>query len=112
MGQKLYKNYADDIAHFLRQGKKENIQKGFSYDRLNENLTSHPKMLWLDKTKNEANFRSLSALNTVTGVNTKYEEKLGAHPSFSHLKTTNGSEYYYRFNVCRCKKFYRLIQKI
>lgn len=95
MGQKLYKNYADDIAHFLRQGKKENIQKGFSYDRLNENLTSHPKMLWLDKTKNEANFRSLSALNTVTGVNTKYEEKLGAHPSFSHLKTTNDSEYYY-----------------
>ncbi|MGN6298308.1 MAG: adenylate/guanylate cyclase domain-containing protein [Ginsengibacter sp.] len=95
MGQKLYKNYADDIAHYLRQGKKENIQKGFSYNRLNENLTSHPKMLWFDKTKNEANFRSLSALNTVTGVNIKYEEKLGAHPSFSYLKTTNGSEYYY-----------------
>ncbi len=52
-------------------------------------------MLWQDKTKNEANFRSLSGLNTVTGVTAKYEEKLGAHPSFSHLKINNQSEYHY-----------------
>ena len=94
MKQKLYKNYADDIAHYLRQGKKSNLQKGFSYDRFNESL-SHPKMQWVDKVKNEANFRSLSALNSVTAEVTKYEEKLGAHPSFSYLKTTNGSEYHY-----------------
>lgn len=95
MTEKLYKNYADDIAHYLRQGKRNTIRKGFSSDGLNENLSSHPKMIWLDETKNEANFRSLSALNTVTGQVTKYEQKLGAHPSFSHLKTKNGSEYHY-----------------
>lgn len=95
MEQKLYKNYADDIAHYLRQGKKNNLQKGLSYENFSGKLSSHPKMEWIDKTKNEANFRSLSALNTITGQVTKYEGKLGAHPSFSHLKNTNGSEYHY-----------------
>lgn len=95
MEQKLYKNYADDIAHYLRQGKKNNLQKGLSYENFSGKLSSHPKMEWIDKTKNEANFRSLSALNTITGQVTKYEEKLGAHPSFSYLKSTNGSEYHY-----------------
>ncbi len=95
MEQKLYKNYTDDIAHYLRQGKKNNLQKGLSYENYSGKLSSHPKMEWIDKTKNEANFRSLSALNTITGQITKYEEKLGAHPSFSHLKSTNGSEYHY-----------------
>lgn len=95
MEQKLYKNYADDIAHYLRQGKKNNQQKGLSYENFSTKLSSHPKMEWIDKTKNEANFRSLSALNTITGQVTKYEEKLGAHPSFGHLKNTNESEYHY-----------------
>lgn len=95
MEQKLYKNYADDIAHYLRQGKKNNLQKGLSYENFSAKLSSHPKMEWIDKTKNEANFRSLSALNTITGQVTKYEEKLGAHPSFGHLKNTNESEYHY-----------------
>ena len=95
MNQKLYKNYVDDIAHYLRQGKKDNITKSFSSNRLNDNSSTSPTMLWQDKTKNEANFRSLSVLNSFTGVNTKYEEKLGAHPSFSHLKNSNKSEYHY-----------------
>lgn len=95
MNQKLYKNYVDDIAHYLRQGKKDNIRKGLSNYALQDNSLSHPKMLWADKVKNEANFRSLNALNAVATEITKYEEKLGAHPSFSHLKTTNGSEYHY-----------------
>lgn len=95
MEQKLYKNYVDDIAHYLRQGKKNNQKKGLSYEKFNAKFSSHPKMGWIDKTKNEANFRSLSALNTITGQVTKYEEKLGAHPSFAHLKNTNESEYHY-----------------
>ena len=95
MQQKLYKNYVDDIAHYLKQGKKDSVQKGFSQVRLNENLSKPPKMLWQDKLKNETNFRSLSALNSITGLSTKYEEKLGAHPSFKHLKDNNTSEYYY-----------------
>jgi class 3 adenylate cyclase len=95
MNQKLYKNYVDDIAHYLRQGKKDNITKSFSSNRLNDNSSASPTMLWQDKIKNEANFRSLSVLNSFTGVNTKYEEKLGAHPSFSHLKNSNKSEYHY-----------------
>jgi hypothetical protein len=93
MKQVLYKNYVDDIAYYLSQGKKDNIQKGFS--GLNENLSSKPQMKWVDKNKNEANFRSLSALNSVSGQKTKYEEKLGAHPSFSHLKTSHTGEYHY-----------------
>lgn len=95
MNQRLYKNYVDDIAHYLRQGKKDNITKSFSSNRLNDNSSTSPTMLWQDKIKNEANFRSLSVLNSFTGVNTKYEEKLGAHPSFSHLKNSNKSEYHY-----------------
>lgn len=95
MQQKLYKNYVDEIAHYLKQEKRGSISKGFSQGRLNENLSSAPTMLWQDRTKNEANFRSLSALNTVTGLNAKYEEKLGAHPSFNHLKNGNISEYHY-----------------
>jgi len=95
MNEKLYKNYVDEIAHYLKQEKRGSISKGFSQGRLNENLSSTPTMLWQDKTKNEANFRSLSALNSVTGLNTKYEEKLGAHPSFSHLKNSNKGEYHY-----------------
>jgi len=95
MNQKLYKNYVDDIAHYLRQGKKDNITKSFSSNRLNDNSSTSPIMLWQDKIKNEANFRSLSVLNSFTGFNTKYEEKLGAHPSFSHLKNSNKSEYHY-----------------
>lgn len=95
MNQKLYKNYVDDIAHYLKQSKGSSLTKGFSSGRLNEGLTPTPTMLWQDKTKNEANFRSLSALNSITGLNTKYEEKLGAHPSFSHLKNSDKSEYHY-----------------
>lgn len=92
MTQKLYKNYADEIAHYLRQGRKDSAQKAVNF---NDSLLSHPKMQWLDETKNEANFRSLGALNSLTGEVRKYKEKLGAHPSFSSLKTTNGSEYHY-----------------
>lgn len=95
MEQKIYKNYAEDIAHYLRQGKKHELQKGLNYENFSEKLSSHPRMEYVDKTKNEANFRSLSVLNTITGQITKYEEKLGAHPSFSHLKDTTGSEYHY-----------------
>lgn len=95
MSQKLYKNYADDIAYYLREGKKGTINKSSGYERLNEGLLSKPKMPWLDKTKNEANFRSLNALNAITGVPTRYEEKLGAHPSFKHLKNNSTSEYHY-----------------
>lgn len=95
MSQKLYKNYVDEIAHYLRQEKKNSISKGFSNARLNESISSNPTMLWQDKNKNEANFRSLSAINLVTGRTAKYEEKLGAHPSFSHLKNSDKSEYHY-----------------
>ncbi len=38
MNQKLYKNYVDDITHYLKQSKSNNIIKGFSHDRLNEKL--------------------------------------------------------------------------
>lgn len=95
MNRKLYKNYVDEIAHYLKQEKRNSISKGFSNVRLNENLSANPKMLWQDKNKNEANFRSLSAINSVTGRTAKYEEKLGAHPSFSHLKHSDKSEYHY-----------------
>lgn len=95
MNNKLYKNYVDDIAHYLKQEKKGNLSKGLGSGRLNESFSTTPTMLWQDKTKNEANFRSLSALNSVTGLTVKYEEKLGAHPSFSHLKNSDKSEYHY-----------------
>lgn len=93
MKETLYKNYVDDIAHYLRQNKKNEIQKSFS--NLNESSSLKPQITWTDKIKNEANFRSLNALNPITGRNTKYEEKLGAHPSFSHLKTRHTGEYHY-----------------
>lgn len=95
MNQKLYKNYADDIAQYLRQGKKNDINKSFSTSRLNENLSSNIELRWLDRTKNEADFLSLSALDTVTSFDTKYHEKLGAHPSFNHLKGTKKVEHHY-----------------
>ena len=95
MSQVLYKNYVDDIANYLRQGKKESFQKGFNSARLGDTSIQKPNMVWLDKTKNESNFRSLESLNSITGVSAKYEEKLGAHPSFSHLKGTKESEYHY-----------------
>ena len=95
MNQKLYKNYVDEIAHFLKQEKRSNFSKGLGYGRLNENLSSKPTILWLDKTKNEANFRSLNVLSSVKGRIAKYEEKLGAHPSFSHLKNSDNCEYHY-----------------
>ncbi len=95
MNQKLYKNYVDDIAYYLKQSKGNSITKGFSHGHLNENLSSATTMLWQDKIKNEVDFRSLKSLNVVTGVTAKYEEKLGAHPSFSHLKNSNKSEYHY-----------------
>ncbi|MGG7552444.1 hypothetical protein ACQ7CX_17685 [Chryseobacterium arthrosphaerae] len=93
--QKLYKNYADEIAYYLNQEKTSHFQKSFSAGSLNENRKYSPKMSWLDKTKNEANFRSLSALDAFTGIERKYEEKLGSHPSFQHLKNTTDSEYHY-----------------
>lgn len=95
MNQKLYKNYVDEIAHYLKQEKRSRSSKTFSNEsfqhRLNDNLT----MSYSDKIKNEANFRSLSALNSITGRTTKYEEKLGAHPSFNHLKNSDKSEFHY-----------------
>ena len=95
MEKKLYKNYVDEIASFLKQEKKSGVSKRFSYGPLNESLTSKPTMQWLDQTKNEANFRSLSVLNSLTGRVAKYEEKLGAHPNFRHLKNSDNSEYHY-----------------
>ncbi len=93
--EKLYKNYADEIAYYLNQDKSTQFQKSFSTGTLNESDNKIPKMSWLDKTKNEANFRSLSALDSITGIPRKYEEKLGAHPSFQHLKNTETGEYHY-----------------
>ncbi len=90
MQQKLYKNYVDEIAHYLKQEKKSGNQS-----RLIKNLSLTPKMLWQDKTKNEAYFRSLNAISSIPGLLVKYEEKLGAHPSFSHLKNSDQSEYHY-----------------
>ena len=95
MQQKLYKNYVDDIAHYLKQDKKGTLTKGHNYSHFDGNSSSTPTMLWLNETKNQANFRSLSALSSVTGLQTRYEEKLGSHPSFSHLKVSNKSEYHY-----------------
>lgn len=95
MNQKLYKNYVDDIAHYLKQSKKSSISKGLKSTNLHEKFSANPTMLWQDKIKNEANFRSLSPLNLVIGSTTKYEEKLGAHPSFNHLKNSDKSEYHY-----------------
>lgn len=95
MNNKLYKNYVDDIAHYLKQEKKGNFSKGLGRVRLNESFSPTSTMYWQDKNKNEANFRSLSALNSVTGLTVKYEEKLGSHPSFSHLKNSDKSEYHY-----------------
>lgn len=94
MKEKLYKNYVNDIAYYLQHSKKGNTQKNYSSGRITGTLTEKPKMLWQDKLKNEANFRSLRALSDVTGENTKYEEKLGAHPSFKHLKGSSESEYH------------------
>lgn len=93
--QMLYKNYADEIAHYLNQDKTTKLKKSFSAGSLNENFIRSPKMPWLDKTKNEANFRSLNALDSITGIQSKYEEKLGSHPSFNHLKNTTDGEYHY-----------------
>ncbi|WP_412476157.1 hypothetical protein [Flavobacterium sp. TBRC 19031] len=97
MKQALYKNYADDIAHMLRTGSKGKnksnmtLSKGLS----GPVMDTSPTMNWLNENKREANFRSLSALNSITGTEVRYAEKLGSHPSFSHLKSTNNSEYHY-----------------
>jgi len=95
MEPKLYKNYVDDIASYLRQPKRFCLSKEFSQRQVMNNLYPEPQMRSLDKNKNEANFRSLSALNTVSGRVAKYEEKLGAHPSFKHLKNSDKGEYHY-----------------
>ena len=95
MNNKLYKNYVDEIAHYLKQEKKGNLSKGIGGSRLNSSFSDVPTMLWQDRNKNESNFRSLSALSSITGLNVKYEEKLGSHPSFSHLKNSDKSEYHY-----------------
>ncbi len=92
MSQLLYKNYADEISYLLRNKKKTGTR---TFSGLNGPVVSSPKMLWQDKIKNEANFRSLSALNNITNLESKYQEKLGAHPSFRHLKNTGNSEYHY-----------------
>lgn len=95
MNQALYKNYADDIAHMLRTGSKGKSKTNLSLGRGLNGPAISPKMLWQDENKREANFRSLSALNTITGAEARYAEKLGAHPSFSNLKNSNNSEYHY-----------------
>lgn len=92
---KLYRNYAEDIAHYLKQGKNNAIKKSFNTGPVNENLNKNSELRWLDKTKNEADFLSLSALNTITSYDTKYHEKLGAHPSFHDLKGTKNVEHHY-----------------
>ena len=95
MNNKLYKNYVDDIAYYLKQEKRPKLAQAIGSYRMNEGVSNTPTMQWHDKIKNEANFRSLSALNTIAGNNVKYEEKLGAHPSFLHLKHGDKSEYHY-----------------
>ena len=93
MNQKLYKNYVDDIAHYLKQEKRNNLANASGIGSLNKSIK--PTMRWFDKAKNEANFRSLSVLDSVTGRVAKYEEKLGAHPSFNYLKNSDKTEYHY-----------------
>lgn len=95
MSQKLYKNYVDEIAHYLKQEKNESISKGLGNTQLNKSFSTSPTMLWQDRNKNEANFRSLNALSSATGRTIKFEEKLGAHPSFTHLKNSDKSEFHY-----------------
>lgn len=94
MSKVLYKNYVDDISHYLKQNKKVGAYEGVSSARFSD-TDAKIKMVWLDKTKNESNYRSLNPLNSISGLNARYEEKLGSHPSFSHLKETKGTEYHY-----------------
>ncbi|MBK8344741.1 MAG: hypothetical protein IPL12_16510 [Bacteroidetes bacterium] len=53
MNNKLYKNYVDDIAHYLKQEKKGNLSKGLGSVRLNESFSSTPTMLWQRQTKSK-----------------------------------------------------------
>lgn len=97
MNKILYKNYVDDIEYYLKQGKNNNLIKG--QNGLLDSFTGEPEMRWMDKTKNEANFRSLNSLNAEVGSSMRYEEKLGAHPSFKHLKGKSTGEYSYIASV-------------
>jgi class 3 adenylate cyclase len=95
MNNKLYKNYVDDIAYYLKQEKRPKLAKAIGSYRMMEGVSNTSKMHWSDKIKNEANFRSLSVLNSISGYNVKYEEKLGSHPSFLHLKNEEKTENHY-----------------
>lgn len=95
MNQKLYKNYADDIANYLKQDKKNNLGGNVRMQAVNESFSSKPQLRWLDKSKSEVDFKSLNALNNVASYETKYHEKLGAHPSFNNLKGTRDTENHY-----------------
>jgi adenylate cyclase len=91
----LYKNYVDDISHYLKQKRNNTIQKNADYGNINERLSPKSNLRWLERSKNEADFRSLASLNEISGTKAKYEEKLGAHPSFNHLKNSLSSENHY-----------------
>lgn len=95
MSQKLYKNYTDDIAYYLKEGKrrKQNITESFQgFNGLSGVETSMP---WLDTRRKELNFQSLQSLSSISGRKANYHQRLGAHPDFSYLKDANQVEYHY-----------------
>lgn len=60
MNQKLYKNYADDIANYLKQDKKNNLGSNVRMQAVNESFSSKPQLRWLDRSKSEVDFKSLN----------------------------------------------------
>lgn len=95
MSKKFYKNYVDDIAKYLKTDGRVNEVRGFGDIAGNLPLQNPIMGSWLDSKQDKEYFLSLGPLGKLGGGNEKYEQKLGAHPSFQHLKTSNKSENHY-----------------
>lgn len=103
MKSKLYKNYADDIARFLQEGKRGTTEISRSREHFSASAISGIKNRDIEKgvsmvneSRLENNFKSLEPISAIAGKKTNYHQKLGLHPDFSHLKASQGSiEYHY-----------------
>tara|TARA_B100001245_G_C22885193_1_gene425857 strand:+ start:237 stop:1247 length:1011 start_codon:yes stop_codon:yes gene_type:complete len=91
----IYQDYLDNIQLAMRSGKKRKMYTE-SFDSFGGNIQKGLSAINLaQKISDDSLLPSLNELATEIGSTPNFNQKLGLHPDFSHLKGTNDTEKHY-----------------
>lgn len=107
MSNSIFQPYLNHITETMANGRKRgdlskaNESINFSdFAGIGGSLAQKKsKNPWFDRDQDIRLFNSLQPLNVISGLTAKYDEKLGSHPHFTHIKEQNTTENHYIVSV-------------